>query len=132
MIKLHRLVTEYQLTYPNVQLLEADDMGGVPKLFEENTMAFYCDKKLYLVPDYRVVHCELHRGRLRPPKEGLKIKKLTLNYEITHQNVTVIPESSYSKYNVPTIFRDRNQLAFMTKEGIWVTSDIQVILAQVE
>jgi len=106
-------------------------MGTVPKLFEESTVAFECGKQLYLVPDYRIVHFELVYGKFRPPEDSIKIKRLTLNYEITHQNVSVISENHYGRYGIPEIFHNRDQLAFMTKEGIFITSDIQVILAQI-
>jgi len=132
MIKLNRIVTEYQLTYPGVHLLEPHEMDGVPKLFEQHTRAFYCGKELYLVPDYRIVHCCIQKGKVRPPRDGIFIKQLTLNYEITHENVTVIPEDQYARFGIPMVFDKMKQLAFMTKEGIWVTSDIQVILARLE
>lgn len=132
MIKIPRILTEYQLNYQNIQLFEQHEMNLVPNLFEEDTAAFYCGKELYILPRNRIILFEFKRGKYRPPENAILFKRITISYEITYQNVHLISQNDYAKYDIPIIFPDKEQFVFLTKEGIFITSDNQVIIARLQ
>ena len=132
MIKAKRMIIEYNLTYENVELYSSNNIDSNLKFFEEDTILFSCKDGEFIVPRYCIILLHFKTGKITPPKNSILIKRLTLNYETTHQNAYVIDESNYYKYDIPMVFEPSEQFVFSTHEGMFITSDKQVILAQIK
>ena len=96
-------------------------------LFEDAQLLFSCKHGKYVVPDYNVILIQMHNKRTRvPPVDAYRVKRILLSYDLNYQDCYVIRQKDYHKYGIPQIFREYEQLTFVCKDGLFITTDFQV------
>jgi len=129
---LTRLALIYQLSYNNVKFIDKNEQKrrGIIELFEEHQFVFE-DKNygIIVVPVYNILY--IHLANRKMPKNGVPVRRITLEYEITHQNPQIIRPKDYAINNIPTLFEGKKQFAYWVKNfGVYISLDQHVIQVQ--
>lgn len=102
-----------------------------PNLFEDAQLVFTCKSGKFVVPDYAVILIQMHnKTRVTPPEGAVRVKRIILSEDLNFPDAYIIPQHCYGKYGVPQIFREYEQMTFLTKDGLYITTDFQVQLIQ--
>jgi hypothetical protein len=129
MIKVVLLTVDGDKPYEKASILEEHERNQLPNFFEDSDFAFQTHEGTFVLPYYSVSLVQLTNYPVRV-QGGYKIKRLSINSNVTYQDVVLIPPELYTKYNIPTIFPESDQFTFVSKEGVWISSDYQVALVQ--
>ena len=124
-----RITLTGQVVQENVKIYSHFLGGGMPHhedLFEDAQLVLTCKHGKFAVPDYNVVLVQLHNRRVRAPDDAYRVKRILLSYDLNYQDCYIIRQKDYSKYDVPQIFREYEQLTFICKDGLFITTDFQV------
>ena len=129
MINALRITIDGDKIYDNVDIYQGDELKQFPSFFEDSDFAFKSKDGIFVLPYYSVTIIQLD-SISRNIKNGLKLKRLSINSDITFQNPTIIPPELYGGHNIPLVFPANDQFAFTDLQGTWISSDYQVALAQ--
>ena len=124
-----RITLTGQVVQEHVKIYSHFLGGGMPPhedLFEDSQLIIVCKHGVFAVPDYDVVLVQLHNRRVRAPDDAYRVKRILLSYDLNYQDCYIIRQKDYSRYGVPQIFREYEQLTFICKDGVFVTTDFQV------
>jgi hypothetical protein len=130
MVKALRITLGGNIPYQNVEIYDSDDMP-FPNLFEDSQFAFTCKHGAFILPAYNVVTVQLRRGRVSPPVGALKVKRILLSDDLTYQDCYIVDSAHWASYNIPQLFREEEQMAFICKDGLFICPDFQVSVVQV-
>lgn len=97
-----------------------------PDLFEDSQLVFTCKHGKFVVPDYNVNIVQMHNRRVRAPDGSLRVKRILLAYDLNYQDCYILKQEDYAKYNIPQVFREYEQLTFICKDGLFITTDFKV------
>lgn len=129
MITAVRITIDGDKLYHNVVIYQGDELKRFPSFFEDSDFAFSNKDGTFVLPYYSVTIIQL--DTVSPNiQDGIKLKRLSISSDITFHNPIIIPPELYDKYNIPLVFPANDQFAFTDLQGIWISSDYQVALAQ--
>lgn len=123
MIEVLRLTIGTNLVYHKAQILGNTKL--VPNFFENANFVFKCRDGIRSSPYYNISIIELDAIQRKVP-DGIKATRISVSFDLTYENVVIIPNKLYDKYDIPLILPQYDQLVFTNKEGTYITSDYQV------
>jgi hypothetical protein len=129
MINALRITIDSDKIYDNVNIYQGRELEQFPNFFEDSDFAFTAKDGTFVLPYYSVTIIQLD-SITRNIKDGVKLKRLSINSDITFSNPIIIPPELYDRYDIPLIFPANDQFAFTDLQGTWISSDYQVALAQ--
>ncbi len=128
MIKALRITLSGSVPYEHVTINShfLSDSMSEPNIFEDSQLVVTCKHGKFILPDYSVLLIQIHNHRLKYPKNALKSKRILLSNDLNYQDCYIINQEDYGKYDIPQVFREYEQLSFMCKDGLFITTDFQV------
>lgn len=128
MVKALRITVAGDVPYEQVTIYShyLGDSSQAPDLFEDAQLVFTCKHGKFVVPDYNVTLVQLRTGRIAPPDDCIRAKRILLWGDLNYQDCYIIQQADYAKYGIPQIFREYEQMTFICKDGLFITTDIQV------
>lgn len=128
MIKAIRVTLSGNVPYEGVKIYPYDSEGpsDLINIFEDSQLAFECKDGKFVLPDYQVIVAQLRKGRVPVPSGSFKVIRIRLHDDISYNDCSIVPKEQWTKLGVPQLFRDFEQLVFICKEGLFVTSDFNV------
>ena len=130
MIKACRIILG-DMSYSKCEIYEEHEIPEIPKIFDDGFVCFRCPDGTFITSDYEISLIQLWIGKQSVPDDALFFKRLTVSGENVSQNVYVYPQHRYEEYGIPLIFPLLSQFAFSCKEGMFITSDYNITLAQI-
>lgn len=133
MIDALRITLSGMIPYEHVKIYShflGSTMPPHEDLFEDAQLIFTCKHGKFAVPDYNVILVQIHNRKIRAPDDAYRVKRILLSYDLNYQDCYIIRQKDYGRYDVPQIFREYEQLTFICKDGIFVTTDFQVQYVQ--
>jgi len=131
-IKVARITIDGDKIHQNVTIYQGEELKRIPNFFEDSDFAFRSHQGLYVLPYYNVTLIQLDTVPRKLHNDGIKLVRLSLSSDISFQNAMLIPMELYGKYGIPIIFPKTDQFAFCDIQGTWISSDYQVVMAQLE
>ena len=131
MIKALRVTVAGDTPYENVTIYDRhDDQSslGVPDWFEDAQMVITCKDGVFVLPDYNVITIHMKKGRMRPPEGSIRVKWIMLSFDVGYGDCHIVPKDKWEGLGIPQFFRDFEQLVFIAREGLFITSDYNVRL----
>ena len=128
MVKAVRINLQGNITYQDVTIYSTF-LGGPmppPNFLEDSQLVFTCKHGKFMIPDYNVILVQMHTRKIRPPKDSYKVKRILLSYDLNYQDCYIIRQEDYAKLGIPQIFREFEQLAFVCKDGLFISTDTQI------
>ena len=128
MVKALRITLSGNIPQENVTIY-SHYLGGempAPDFFEDSQLVLTCKHGKFVVPDYNVDLIQLHNRRVHPPEDAYRVKRILLSGDLNFQDCYIIRQKDYVKYGVPQIFREYEQLTFICKDGLFVSTDFKV------
>lgn len=134
MIKAIRITLSGNIPYEHVTIYDYNESSHMPfpNLFEDSQLVFSCKHGTFMLPDYNVVVVQLKRGKVNPPLDAYKVKRVVLSYDMVYQDCYIVDQARWGRYGIPQLFRTDEQLAFICKDGLFICPDFQVQCLQVE
>ena len=130
MIKALRITIAGNIPYQNVEIYRNDKQSGFPDFFEDYQIAFRCKDGTFVLSDYQISIIQLCKGRVSIPKASKRVKRVLISGEMSYEDCYVIEQSEHMANGIPQIFRPYEQFAFITKDGLFVAPDFQVLMVQ--
>lgn len=129
--KAPRIVIKGNMPYENVEIFDIEEQQnrGIPNFFEDFQIAFKCQKRLYIVPQYQVSYI-WWKKRMRPIPGCVKVRRLTIDGEIVHAPAHIINQALYQEMKLPNIYDPAQQFAFIGCGGLFITSDFKIIIIE--
>jgi len=129
MIKALRITLDGNIPYENVIIYDVHEMGKLPyvNFFEDFGLVFTCKDGTFTMPDYSIRLIHLRRGKVKVPEGSHRVKRILLGDDLNYQDCYIIDKGQYENCGIPLIFNDFEQLAFVNKEGLFITADFQVV-----
>jgi len=129
MIRVLRLTIDSDKPEENVSIYEQHEDTVHPNFFEDSNFVFKSKLGVFSVPYYTVTLIQLNTSVLR---DGFGVKRITINGDMSFENVKVISSELYAKHGIPSIFPVADQFVFSDKSGTYITSDYQISLVKFE
>lgn len=129
MIKALRITLTGMIPFEHVEINSHFLDGVMPHhedIFEDAQLMFTCKHGKYMVPDYNVVLIQMHNKRTTPPDDAYRVKRILLSYDLNYQDCYIVRQKDYDRYGIPQVFREFEQLTFICKDGLFITTDFQV------
>lgn len=129
MLKAIRILISGNVSYEDVTIYSNEDQKAlpIPNLFEDSQIIVTCKCGNFIITDYQIVQVHVRKGRIRPPDGCFKILRIRLSDDIQHGISYIVPPEKWDQLGIPMLFRDFEQFVFMNKEGIFITTDFNVL-----
>jgi len=133
MIKALRITVD-NTPYENITIYESHEhyKFNIPNLFEDSQFIFRCRDGLFVLPDYQIMVIHVHKRHISIPSECFRAKWIMLCSDISYGNCHIVPQSRWNDLGIPKLFRDFEQLVFISHEGLFITCDYNVRLIRCE
>lgn len=127
MIKALRITLTGSIPYERVTIYShyLGDSMPAPNLFEDSQLVFTCTHGTFVVPDYNIRLIQLHNRRTRAPDNAIRVKRILLADDLNYQDCYIVHQADYERYGIPQVFREHEQIAFICKDGLFLTPDFQ-------
>lgn len=126
MVKALRVTTSGEIPFEHVEIYTSDDYQDAPNIFEDSQIMLKTKDGSYLVPDYNILLIQLRTGKPYIPSYAHRVSRILLAWSLNFQDCYIINQEDYDRYGIPQIFKDYEQLAFICKDGLFITPDYNV------
>lgn len=121
-----RIIANSDLSYDRVEILPND---VVPYDFNEFSVVFKKGPELYVVPEWQISVVHLNRKFIKDPS-SLKVKRISIDDDITDGPAYILPECCWEKYNIPYLIRNCKQFVYTSINGTFISPESNVALIQ--
>ena len=131
-IKAYRIITNGKIPFQDVEILDLDEQKerSIPNFFEEFQVVFRSQGRMYIIPQYQITYIWWRKGKIKPPKRAVKVRRLTIDGEIVHSPAHIIDQNLYKEIGLPNFFDPVQQFAFIGANGLYITSDFKIQLIE--
>ncbi len=132
MIRAARITIAGNIPFEDVTILEPHEAtnAGVKNYFEDAQILIKSKDGLFILPKYRISLIHLSRKARAPKGMCTKFKRVSLSGNMTYCPAYVVHPGRHTEIGIPNIFKSYEQFNFFCSEGLFVTSDFNVMLME--
>lgn len=130
MIKAHRITLDGNIPLEDASILTEGDLenSGILPYFEDAQIVIRNKDGTFVLPQYKIVLIQLNTStkKIQPPR-ARRVKRIMIKGNLAFSPACVVNPGEHNSVGVPSIFRTYEQFVFACNDGLFITTDFNVI-----
>lgn len=121
-----------KIPFEKVKIYTHEEDVGLPNYFEDAQIVVKCKDGTFIVPSYKITMILLRKKTTKlGPKFAKKYKRLVVGGECSYSPAYVVHSDKHADVGIPQVFKEYEQFAFACIEGLYITTDFNVLAIEV-